>query len=78
MVFCNIYAIGTYMFRRHYTNYDFIMKDLITITEKTELDLDGEVIRIYYNIVSPEEFDYLRSFSSYSEARKYIKETYGI
>jgi len=54
------------------------MKDLITITEKTELDLDGEVIRIYYNIVSPEEFDYLRSFSSYSEARKYIKETYGI
>jgi hypothetical protein len=54
------------------------MKDLITITEKTELDLDGEIINISYNIVSPGEFDYLRSFSSYSEARQYIKDTYGI
>lgn len=54
------------------------MKDIITITEKTELDLDGEIIRISYTIVSPGEFDYLRIFKSYGEARKYIRDTYGI
>jgi len=54
------------------------MKDLITITEKTELDLDGEIIKISYTISSPGEFDYLRIFSSYGEARKYIRDTYSI
>ena len=54
------------------------MKDLITITEKTELDLDGEIIKISYTIVSPGEFDYLKIFKSYSEARQYIRDSYGI
>jgi len=54
------------------------MKDIITIIEKTELDLDGEIIKISYNIVSPGEFDYLRIFESYGEARQYIKDSYGI
>jgi len=54
------------------------MKDIITITEKTELDLDGEIINISYTISSPGEFDYLRIFKSYSEARKYIRDTYRI
>jgi len=54
------------------------MKDLITITEKTELDLDGEIINISYTIKSPGEFDYLRIFKSYGEARQYIRDTYGI
>jgi hypothetical protein len=54
------------------------MKDIITITEKTELDLDGEIINTSYTISSPGEFDYLRIFESYGEARKYIRDTYGI
>ena len=54
------------------------MKEIITITEKTELDLDGEVINISYTISSPGEFDYLRIFESYGEARKYIRDSYGI
>lgn len=54
------------------------MKDIITITEKTELDLDGGIINTSYTISSPGEFDYLRIFESYGEARKYIRDTYGI
>lgn len=54
------------------------MKDIITITEKTELDLDGGIINTSYTIVSPGEFDYLRIFKSYGEARQYIRDTYGI
>jgi hypothetical protein len=54
------------------------MKDLITITEKTELDLDGEIINTSYTISSPGEFDYLKIFKSYGEARQYIRKTYGI
>lgn len=54
------------------------MKDIITITEKTELDLAGEIINTSYTISSPGEFDYLRIFESYGEARKYIRDTYGI
>ena len=54
------------------------MRDLITIIEKTELDLDGEIINTSYTISSPGEFDYLRIFKSYGEARKFIKENYGI
>ena len=54
------------------------MRDLITIIEKTELDLDGEIINISYTISSPGEFDYLKIFKSYGEARQYIRETYGI
>lgn len=54
------------------------MKDIITITEKTELDLDGEIINTSYTISSPGEFDYLKIFKSYGEARKYIRDTYGI
>jgi hypothetical protein len=54
------------------------MKDIITIIEKTELDLDGGIINTSYTIVSPGEFDYLRIFKNYGEARQYIRDTYGI
>jgi hypothetical protein len=50
----------------------------IEIIEKKSYNLDGEVIGISYTIVSPGEFDYLRTFKSYGEARQYITDSYGI
>lgn len=48
------------------------------IIEKVIYNLDGEVTKRIYTIVTPGEFDYLRTFESYGEARQYIKESYGI
>lgn len=50
----------------------------IEIIEKKAYNLNGEVVSLSYTIVSPGEFDYLRSFKSYGEARQYIKDSYGI
>jgi hypothetical protein len=50
----------------------------IEIIEKKAYNLDGEVISLSYTIVSPGEFDYLRTFESYGEARQFIKDSYGI
>lgn len=52
--------------------------DAIEIIEKIHYNLDGEVAKRIYTIVTPGEFDYLRTFENYGEARKYIKDTYGI
>jgi len=41
-------------------------------------NLDGEVTKRIYTVVTPGEFDYLRTFESYGEARQYIKDSYGI
>ena len=48
------------------------------IIEKIHYDLDGTVSKRVYTIVTPGEFDYLRTFDSYGEARKYIRDSYGI
>jgi len=48
------------------------------IIEKIQYNLEGEVIKRTYSIVTPGEFDYLRTFESYGEARQYIKDSYGI
>ena len=52
--------------------------DTIEIIEKVHYNLDGEIVKKTYTIVSPGEFDYLRVFQSYGEARRYIKDSYGI
>jgi isopentenyl phosphate kinase len=54
------------------------MRDSITILEKRELNLDGELLKTTYVIHGAGEFDHIRTFSSYEEARKYIKNTHGI
>lgn len=48
------------------------------IIEKVTYNLDGEVTKRIYTIVTPGEFDYIRTFESYGEARQYIKGRYGI
>lgn len=48
------------------------------IIEKVIYNLDGEVTKRIYTIVTPGEFDYLRTFESYGEARQYIRDSYGI
>jgi len=50
----------------------------IEIIEKKSYNLEGEVIKISYSIVTPDEFGYLRRFKSYGEARQFIIENYGI
>lgn len=54
------------------------MRDSITIVEKKELNLDGELIKTTYVINGAGEFDHIRAFTSYEEARKYITKTYKI
>ena len=48
------------------------------IIEKVIYNLDGEVTKRIYTVVTPGEFDYLRTFESYGEARQYITNSYGI
>jgi hypothetical protein len=48
------------------------------IIEKVIYNLEGEVIKRIYTVVTPGEFDYLRTFENYGEARRYIKDSYGI
>lgn len=48
------------------------------IIEKVIYNLEGEVTKRTYTIVTPGEFDYLRTFESYGEARQYITDSYGI
>lgn len=48
------------------------------IIEKVIYNLEGEVTKRIYTVVTPGEFDYLRTFESYGEARQYIKDSYGI
>jgi hypothetical protein len=51
---------------------------MIEVIEKIHYDLNGEVTKRTYTINTPGEFDYLRTFNSYGEARQYIKDSYGI
>jgi len=48
------------------------------IIEKIHYDLNGEVIKRTYSVLTPDEFGYLKRFESYGEARQFIKESYGI
>jgi hypothetical protein len=50
----------------------------IEIIEKKSYNLEGEVIRIFYKVLTPDEFGYLKVFKSYGEARQFIKDSYGI
>jgi hypothetical protein len=48
------------------------------IIEKVIYNLDGEITKRIYTVVTPGEFDYLRTFENYGEARQYIRASYGI
>ena len=52
--------------------------DGIEIIEKVHYNLNGEIVKRTYTIITPGEFDYLRIFENYGEARQYIKDSYGI
>ena len=55
------------------------MKDSITILEKRELNLDGELLKTSYIICSEGEYrvvDY--EFSTFQQAKEYLKAKFGI
>ena len=48
------------------------------IVEKIRYNLEGEVIKKTYSVLTLDEFSSYLTFDSYGEARQYIKDSYGI